>query len=304
MLRHAYLIMIHEHTLVLERLLQLLDDERNSIFIHIDKSADSIDVRQIERSLEHSPLHIYKKYKLHWGTGSIARTQIFLLENAVREGYDYYHILSGADLPIKTKQEIWRFFEEHGGKEFIHFGTRQYQKDIRKRYDVYHFFSKQLGRKRDKKFWVDVETYSLAIQRRLHIDRTKKLSFSVYGGANWCSITNGLAEYIAAHYKKYKKAFRWTQNSDELICQTIVMDSPFRKNLYMSGFDDDHRACARYIDWERGAPYVFRMDDLDDLLSSECMFARKFDENVDREIIERLYDILEGRCGGQTDHRN
>ena len=38
MLKHAYLIMAHEDTLVLRRLIQLLDNENNCIYIHIDRN--------------------------------------------------------------------------------------------------------------------------------------------------------------------------------------------------------------------------------------------------------------------------
>ena len=48
----------------------------------------------------------------------------------------------------------------------------------------------------------------------------------------------------------------------------------------------------RYIDWDRGNPYVFRIDDYDALMKSDCMFARKFDEKIDKEIIEKIYLTL------------
>lgn len=217
------------------------------------------------------------------------------MRKAGKGHYQYYHLLSGADLPIKDKEEIWNFFEKMQGKEFIHFGTEQYQKDIRGRYDQYHFFSKQLGRKCDKKFWVDAETYSLAIQRRLHVDRTKKVPYDFYGGANWVSITDNLVQYTLVNFAKYQKAFRFTQNSDELFMQTIVMDSPYKDNIYHLCMDNDYCACVRYIDWNRGAPYVFRSNDFEELMQSECMFARKFDAKTDQEIVDRIYERLIGK---------
>ena len=48
----------------------------------------------------------------------------------------------------------------------------------------------------------------------------------------------------------------------------------------------------RHIDWKRGKPYIFRNDDFDELISSNCMFARKFDEKIDNEIIEKIFDYL------------
>ena len=292
MLIHAYLIMIHEDSLVLERLIQLLDDENNDFYIHIDKHGSAVDARKLRGLAVKSKIFICKKYKVYWGTNSITNAELYLLKQALKGKYDYYHVLSGADLPIKPKEKIQQFFEENNGKEFIHFGTKQYQQDIQQRYNVYHFFSKQLGRKRDKKIWVDLETYSLAAQRRFHIDRIKKKTFSFYGGANWCSITSGLAAYAVRNYPKYKRAFWATQISDEAIWQTIVMDSPFRENLYIAGFDNNYNACLRYIDWNRGTPYVFQNGDFDELMASDCMFARKFDAKIDHEIVDKIYQNI------------
>lgn len=292
MLRHAYLIMIHEYSYTLETLIRLLDSENSAIFIHVDRKQHDIDSDRLRKLVVKSEINIYRKYRVDWGTNSITLAMIYLLQKSLPGAYDYYHVLSGADLPIKPKEQIFQFFEENNGKEFIHFGTAQYQKDIQQRYSVYHFFSKQLGRRRDKKLWVDLETYSLAIQRRLHIDRIKKNSFTFYGGANWCSITSGLAAHTVKNYPKYKKAFRATQISDEAIWQTIVMDSPFRENLYIAGFENNYDACLRYIDWNRGAPYVFRENDYDELMDSNCLFARKFDDTRDKKIIDRLYESL------------
>ena len=292
MLRHAYLILIHEESLVLKRLIQLLDDENSDFYIHVDRHGAFVDGEKLQKLAKKSNVFLYRKYKVYWGTNSITDAELYLLRQAVKRKYDYYHVLSGADLPIKSKQQINQFFEENNGKEFIHFGTKQYQEDIQQRYNVYHFFSKQLGRKRDQKLWVDLETYSLAIQRRLHIDRTKKYSFTFYGGANWCSITSGLAAYAVKNYPKYKRALWATQNGDETAIQTIVMDSSYRDNLYRKGFKNDYKACVRYIDWERGTPYVFRSEDFEQLMTSDCMFARKFDERTDQEIIEKIYQSV------------
>lgn len=297
MLKHACPILAHEYTLVLERLVQLLDNESNGIYIHIDKKHAGIEKRKVEslqQLVKKSQIFIFCKYKVSWGTNSIVKAQKYMLTKALKRGYDYYHFLSGSDMPIKRGEEIQRFFEQNNGMEFIHFGTKQYQHDIQQRYNVYHFFTKQLGRNRDKKVWVAAETYSLAAQRRLHIDRTKKLDFSIYGGSNWCSITNEFALYVVKNFHKYKKAFYFSQISDEAVWQTIVMDSPYAQNLCHDGFNNDYGANLRYIDWERGDPYVFRTGDFDDLINSKCMFARKFDENTDKEIIEMIYHSLGG----------
>ena len=45
---------------------------------------------------------------------------------------------------------------------------------------------------------------------------------------------------------------------------------------------------ARLIDWNRGSPYTFRQADFQELMASDCMFARKFDETVDGAIIDEI----------------
>jgi hypothetical protein len=36
--------------------------------------------------------------------------------------YDYYHIISGTDIPLKTQDEIYHFLEVNNGKQFIAIG--------------------------------------------------------------------------------------------------------------------------------------------------------------------------------------
>ncbi len=44
----------------------------------------------------------------------------------------------------------------------------------------------------------------------------------------------------------------------------------------------------RFIDWSRGSPYVFLGGDLPEILRSNCLFARKFDERVDLNIVKTV----------------
>jgi hypothetical protein len=52
----------------------------------------------------------------------------------------------------------------------------------------------------------------------------------------------------------------------------------------------------RFIDWERGKPYIWGQEqgDFEYLTGSPYMFARKFDEQY-FEIVERIYNKLDGR---------
>lgn len=54
--------------------------------------------------------------------------------------------------------------------------------------------------------------------------------------------------------------------------------------------DNDSHAIMRLIDWNRGAPYTFRMSDFDEIKNSDMLFCRKFDANVDDIIIHQIQE--------------
>lgn len=51
-------------------------------------------------------------------------------------------------------------------------------------------------------------------------------------------------------------------------------------------------ACLRYIDWTRGNPYVWKIEDYNRLINSDYLFARKFDEKISKNIIDKIYNTL------------
>ena len=46
----------------------------------------------------------------------------------------------------------------------------------------------------------------------------------------------------------------------------------------------------RFIDWNRGQPYTFKLEDFDLIMNSGCFFARKFSSKVDKNIIDKIYE--------------
>ena len=72
---------------------------------------------------------------------------------------------------------------------------------------------------------------------------------------------------------------------DELFVQTITFNSPeFQSRT--SNFR------TRLIDWKRGKPYVWRIEDIPEIMRSDALFCRKFDMRVDSEIVNSIADWL------------
>ena len=135
-------------------------------------------------------------------------------------------------------------------------------------------------------------------QRLLRVDRLKKTGWKVRDGYNWFSIRGDFGACVLENEPKLEKMFRKTIASDEMAFHTVCINTDFYDTIY----DDTNvqKGCLRAIDWQRGLPYVWgsapgKVDsDFEELMSSEYMFARKFDENH-MEIVDRIYDALKNK---------
>ena len=137
--KHAYLVMAHQDWSLLSRLLQCIDDPRNAIFIHVDKKAD-FPAAAVYRPEKATCTYIPRR-RVSWGGYSIVAAELALLEAAAARGYDFYHLLSGQDLPIKSQDEIHAFFDgQDPGNSYVGFSPEDdYRRTAAERLGKYHF---------------------------------------------------------------------------------------------------------------------------------------------------------------------
>lgn len=297
-IRFAYLIIAHKSDLVLETLIKMIDDERNDIFIHMDKRNTDFSEQQIKEIARKSHVYFTARRKVTWGGYSLINAELSLVEMAVNTGeYKYYHLLSGQDLPIKSQEKIMDFFDRSKGKEFV--GFQKYESQFDARVNYYYPIQEIVGRKADSFLGFAQRTF-VFFQRFLHINRNKKRGIIFAKGSNWFSITDELAKYMVTNKKWIRKTFKYTRAADEMFLQTLIYNSVYFNNVgHVIG--DDNAASLRFIDWERGKPYVFKAGDFNELLDSPLMFARKFDADVDSEIVNMLY--YKFHCENKQDKR-
>lgn len=82
--------------------------------------------------------------------------------------------------------------------------------------------------------------------------------------------------------------------ADEVYKQTLLMNSPFKDTIFDS--KKDFAGDTRLIDWERGHPYTWRSDDLEELITTEALFARKFNSSIDKDIIDKIGTLINKKC--------
>lgn len=276
--KHAYLIIAHNNFGQLQQLIDLLDDERNDIYLHIDKKAKDFQLENL-RTI-HSRVSVVNRISVTWGGHSQIQSEMELLKESGKKHYQYYHLLSGADLPLKTQDVIHEYFNREPKKNYISYDDDSVRESYYYRTEYYYMLRNFIGRKQDlaTKILVRLENLSLKLQKSIRIKRKQIVPF--YKGANWFSITDDMVQYLLCNQDIIKKQFYYSFCGDEVFLHSLAMASPYSDTIV--------RDALRATDWNRGTPYVYRKEDVPELLKSEKLFGRKFDIAVDSEAINMI----------------
>ncbi len=240
--------------------------------------------------------------------------------------FDYVSLISGQDYPIKSNEEISAFFEKNNGKQFFDYFAlfpkdwMKYEYDgfwgpQRQHYRVnrHHFkisgavrsipelgdnrlvndsllttiktfFKESKKYRAEDRWWLELQL--LFWSRVLPKERKVPTDFEIFGSKTWWSISRKAAEYyLDQHFnnKKYQKFFMYTLIPDEMYLHTILLNSSFADSCINNDL--------RLIEWEGGDgvhPIIFKAEHIDRLKASSDLFARKFDSEVDSNILDLI----------------
>ena len=290
-MRHAWLILTHGNFAILEKQLRFLDSENADFFIHVDAKAD-FDEERFSAVTERSRVTFVPRRRISWGHFAIAEAELELLRAAAPGRYDYYHLLSGVDVPVKSRAYIEEYFTRAPGTNYVNFLAPEISRaDL---YRVMFYYPMQRYNIRKPAVRRALRNFSAAVQLGFGVDRTRRLpdGFAFQKGAQWFSITHALAAYLLEKEDEICRIFSDTYCPDEMFVQTEIINSPFRDTLPENAFCNDYASCLRYVDWERGNPYTFTDADLAELLSTPetALFARKFDYRSAPAVVDALFD--------------
>ena len=286
-MKFAYLILAHGSLGLLKELLKALDAPDNDIYVHLDLKLGDIDVSPFMNEVKNSKLcFLQNRVHVTWGRISIVEATLNLFAEAVKGDYDYMHLLSGVDFPIKSNGYIQQFFLEHQGKEFVGFSKVHTPEEMKRRLVWYPFTRRNHSGVLIILDWVN---YIIAkLQIKLNWYRVSPLDH-IKTGSQWCSITRQLAVDIVGQRKQMIKRFKHIFAADETFIQTYLYENHLMDRVYH--VDNEFESCCRYIDWNRGRPYVWQDENYEELVSSKYLWARKFSED-NMSLIRRIAKII------------
>jgi len=284
----SYIISAYKYPIQLARLVNKLNTNEVSFFIHVDKKTSPIIFDQIHALLSHlSNVYFLDRHNCYWGDFGHVEATIKGLRAGFKEGinFDYAILLTGQCYPIKSNVEIKQFFETHQGKSFIKYYPVE-SRNWSQRIDRWHFRFSSRG-------YVSFPNRYLP----LPIKRPSTKLFKPYfrGSSYWC-LSRECIKYVLdfidddlASGGKFMRFFNGVYIPDEFFFQTILLNSTLKEKVV----NED----LWFIKWAEGnyVPNPSILDvSPDEMLSSQKLFARKFDLNQTSTLLDKIDELTGG----------
>lgn len=308
-----YIILAHKNPGQILRLIQKLNDDSSSFYIHIDINSDA---KSFEAILSELPNVNFIKNRESgtWGDLGIVKATINAMKEIVKsEKKGYCILLSGQDYPIKSIDTINTHYIENDGYDFI---------DISPIREVFptewsirlNYYKYNLSNKRGKYIWFSSKvdqsflsinfikniikiilyrrdlTFIKEIVGNFNKKRIIPCDMIPYAGAQWWSLTFETTSKIIDFIDKNPALYEYNKYSllpDETFFQTII------KHLSLKDENIKIKDSTTYANWSRkncDLPVTFNDTDFGELISlpKHKLFARKFDFEYNKEIINLL----------------
>ena len=294
-MRIAYLVLAHHRPCQLRRLVERLSGSRARCYIHIDRRAPAAVSGAVQ---DLAGVHLVESLACHWGDFSLVQAILRCLYAALDDETarcDVAVLLSGQDYPIKPVARIEAVLAARVGRSTLHYWklpSEEHWTNERGGADRYEYWNVRIGRRFLPIFGPCAYVHPLinrgwnGLARRLTLARRFPAGLIPYGGSGWWAMDRADAEEVRrfiAQNPAVIRFFRGVKIPDEMLLQTILMNSPGAKRAVNEPL--------HFLKWPppgASSPYVLTMRELDALAAAPELFARKFDEAVDSEVLDAI----------------
>ena len=283
----ALIITAYKNKELLEKNIRLFSSHFKC-FVHIDKKSELNDFEYIQRLNSIENTVVISKYKINWGSYLHMMAILDLLKLAAcDEEISRVHIISGEDFPLKTVDEFDEFFErDNRYRNFINIVDIRDDVKMKRRYEKFHFCH-ILNRKSNN---ILIKFLDKGIRQfQYHIPLKRNVKFD-YMGLVWSSLSiEGVRAVIEYMTPLRIKILKYCAIAEEFMIQNALMDSDLKDTVVPDS--------KSYNVWERqdsSGPRVLTIDDYENMIKSNCFFARKIQDSGDDKG-KALYDALYNR---------
>lgn len=297
-----YLILAHKNPLQLSRMIERLDDGASKFFIHLDAKTP---IEPFAACLEGAHIRfIEPRERCVWGDFSIVRATIHLMEAASKE-QGIFILMSGQDYPIQSQGYINDFLERNKEFDFIEVEPLEEKwkpKMVKDKLEHYHILhSEERGHSNCYAPFAHCSVFQkLRTLTHLLKGRLSRKNFRLlcslpkrvapferqYAGSQFWAFSErtfyAVLNYIREHKAALEEYYKYTSSPDEIYFHSVLMDLVAKDSTIKL------KEQITYVNYFR-KNNVFITEDSEKLTSAKGkLFARKFDTDIDIEILNKL----------------
>ncbi len=281
-MRICYLVMVHHKFDQAVRLVRRLAAPDSSFVFHIDRAVSPRRAAALQAKLRPFPVRYAVRTSSAWGAYGQALAIMRCIQCAVLQTKpsDRYVLLSGQDYPIAGQAKIAEFFERQPDTEFIEAFALDLADEAAPGWSPYYRF-------RRYHVWLNGRRVTLPMLRK------GLPPVPIFHGSTWWALTHEALAYIAEQFRSNQRFRRYLRRGflvDEVYVPSLIMASPFASRVA-----GDNVTFAQWTPTSGPHPKTLVIGDLDALLQSPKLFARKFDAAVDAAVLDELDVLHAGR---------
>ena len=290
-MKQAIILLIHKDVKQAERLINYFQGKCD-IFIHIDRKSGITESDINNLKTMHGVIDVYRKYNIHWGGFSILKAELFMLKRAIEySDFNYIHLLSGQDYPIKPLSMFLDKFDNNNN-DYIscsHMPTPNTDENTFRRFQFYFFmdlFKPKTEEEIENMWELTRRQEKWGIRRQIF-----KPFLHLYIGSCWYSLTRksiiALLDYTKRNPYFYRK-MRFTFAPDEIYINTVLVNIDYpKKELCNSN--------CRYIKWPKAGanhPIILKEENFEELAQTNAFFTRKVDMEASSALLKLVDKYL------------
>jgi len=302
-MRIAFLNLCHtDAPLVARASSKLTRCEDFDVYVHVDRKSD---IGHFTAALSAIPRVYFadERVEVYWGGFNAIKATVALLRQAMESGrrYDYFAILQNHDYPIRSNDDIIRFFDAHSGKEFIRGCPIARTKDwhYARKYKIYNqrdnvFYLKKHAKPRMYARYAHMLLRSCGTLFSRGVINEAGQNYDIYYGAAQWAVTRALAGHFLDFYDshpKYNRVMAHIQFPDEEYFHTITHNSPFKYSCVK--YDEPIRRWL--VNWRNlhyfeypGSISVLTDADYDKIITEDALFIRKVRSGISDRLLDRI----------------
>jgi hypothetical protein len=268
-MRLAYFFTLHHKFSQFRWVFDALYSPTDFFLIHVDKKSPQEFYEEVTTYIAERPnVYFLPRRTVNWGGWSQVAVELDGMKRAcqLESAWSYFVNMSGQDYPIKCREDILKNYTTAWPRNFIR---------------VWHLDQIRQAEPSDPhlKRPLRIEAFNHIFRTGIRLPMPRRVDIQ-YKGASWHALTREFCNWIVMQgpCKQIARSVKYSFSPDEVFFQAMIMSSPFR-DLRTPDF-------GREVIWP--GPKTLRMEDYPRLAASPALYARKFDESIDRDILIRL----------------